>query len=49
MDAPIIRVKDIHKSYGRGPNRFDALKGVTFDIQEGESKSSQRPVLVASS
>ena len=37
MDTPIIRVKDVHKSYGRGPNRFDALKGVTFDIFEGES------------
>ena len=37
MNTPIIRVKDVHKSYGKGPNRFDALKGVTFDIQEGES------------
>jgi len=37
MKTPIIRVKDVHKSYGRGPNRFDALKGVTFDIIEGES------------
>src|SRR6185437_2559766 len=27
----------VRKSYGRGPNRFDALKGVSFDIQEGES------------
>jgi putative ABC transport system ATP-binding protein len=37
MNTPIIRVTDVHKSYGRGPNRFDALKGVTFDINEGES------------
>jgi putative ABC transport system ATP-binding protein len=37
MNTPIIRVKDVHKSYGRGPNQFDALKGVTFDIDEGES------------
>ncbi|CAO1652994.1 ABC transporter ATP-binding protein [Salinibacterium sp. NSLL150] len=37
MTTPIIRVKDVHKSYGKGPNRFDALKGVTFDINEGES------------
>jgi len=37
MNTPIIRVTDVHKSYGRGPNRFDALKGVTFDIHEGES------------
>lgn len=37
MNTPIIRVTDVHKSYGRGPNRFDALKGMTFDIHEGES------------
>ena len=37
MTTPIISVKDVHKSYGRGQNRFDALKGVTFDIREGES------------
>jgi len=37
MNAPIISVRDVRKSYGRGPNRFDALKGVSFDIREGES------------
>src|SRR4029078_9781656 len=37
MTTPIISVKDVHKSYGRGQNRFDALKGVSFDIREGES------------
>ena len=37
MDSPIISVKDVHKSYGRGHNRFDALKGVSFDIHQGES------------
>lgn len=37
MNTPIISVRDVHKSYGRGQNRFDALKGVTFDIREGES------------
>jgi len=35
--APIISVRDVHRSYGRGPNRFEALKGVSFDIDEGES------------
>ena len=25
------------RSYGRGPGRFDALKGVSFDVQAGES------------
>lgn len=37
MSDPIIRAIDVHKSYGRGQTRFDALKGVTFDIAEGES------------
>lgn len=34
---PIISVKDVRRSYGRGQNRFDALKGVSLDIFEGES------------
>ncbi|KOX16730.1 ABC transporter ATP-binding protein [Nocardiopsis sp. NRRL B-16309] len=37
MDTPIISARNVRKSYGRGPNRFDALKGVDFDIHEGES------------
>lgn len=37
MNTPIISVRDVRKSYGRGQNRFDALKGVSFDIHEGES------------
>lgn len=37
MKTPIISVKDLHKSYGRGHNRFEALAGVSFDIDEGES------------
>ncbi|MFE1646081.1 ABC transporter ATP-binding protein [Microbacterium sp. P01] len=35
--TPIISVKDVRRSYGRGQNRFEALKGVSFDISEGES------------
>lgn len=35
--VPILEVTDVHKSYGRGQNRFEALKGVSFDIREGES------------
>jgi len=35
--APIISVRDVHRSYGRDPNRFEALKGVSFDVAEGES------------
>ncbi|PPF38257.1 ABC transporter ATP-binding protein [Pseudoclavibacter sp. AY1H1] len=37
MPAPIISVRDVRRSYGRGQNRFEALKGVSFDIREGES------------
>ena len=37
MTTPILSARDVHKSYGRGSNRFDALKGVTLDIREGES------------
>jgi len=37
MSTPIISVSDVRKSYGRGANRFDALKGVSFDIEAGES------------
>lgn len=37
MNNRILSVTDVRKSYGRGSNRFDALKGVSFDITEGES------------
>jgi putative ABC transport system ATP-binding protein len=37
MYTPILSVRDVRKSYGRGPNRFEALKGVSLDILEGES------------
>ncbi|MFP7832510.1 ABC transporter ATP-binding protein [Marisediminicola sp. LYQ134] len=37
MTTPILSVRDVRKSYGTGQNRFDALKGVSFDIREGES------------
>jgi len=37
MSSPLISVTDVHKSYGRGANRFDALRGVSLDIREGES------------
>ena len=37
MSTPIISVKNVHKTYGQGQNRFDALKGVSFDIYQGES------------
>jgi putative ABC transport system ATP-binding protein len=37
MNEPIIRATDVHKTYGRGQSRFEALKGVSFDIAQGES------------
>jgi len=32
----MIEVKDITKSYGEGENAFQALKGVSFSIEDGE-------------
>jgi len=35
--TPIITANDVHRSYGRGQNRFDALRGVSLEVEEGES------------
>jgi putative ABC transport system ATP-binding protein len=35
--AALLEVQDLGRSYGRGANRFDALKGVTLRIGHGES------------
>lgn len=37
MPVPILAAREVHKSYGRGDSRFDALKGVSLDIAMGES------------
>ncbi|NQX28893.1 ABC transporter ATP-binding protein [Microbacteriaceae bacterium VKM Ac-2854] len=37
MPTPVLAARDVTKTYGRGVNRFDALKGVSFEIGEGES------------
>lgn len=37
MPVPILAVRNLHKSYGHGQNRFDALRGVSLEIFEGES------------
>ncbi len=34
---PLLQVQDLHKTYGRGETRFEALTGVSFDVQRGES------------
>jgi len=37
MTQPVLSITDLTKVYGSGPNRFDALKGVSLDVAEGES------------
>lgn len=34
---PVLETENLVKVYGRGPARFDALKGITLQIQQGES------------
>jgi putative ABC transport system ATP-binding protein len=37
VTTPLISVRGLRKTYGSGPTAFDALKGIDFDIVEGES------------
>lgn len=37
MTAPVLEARDLTRSYGRGANRFDALRGVSLAIDAGES------------
>lgn len=37
MPVPILATRDLTKTYNHGPDRFDALKGVSLDIHRGES------------
>lgn len=37
MTSPVLETRDLMKSYGKGANRFDALKGVSLQIAKGES------------
>ena len=36
-DDPVLETENLVKVYGRGESRFDALKGITFQIEQGES------------
>ncbi len=36
MSNPVLSIKDLHLSYGSGPARVRAVRGVSFDIQPGE-------------
>ena len=33
---PFIQLRNIHKTYGKPPNHFEALRGIDLDISEGE-------------
>ena len=37
MTTPVLSITDLTKVYGSGPNRFDALKGISLEVAEGES------------
>ncbi|HEX5061539.1 MAG TPA: ATP-binding cassette domain-containing protein, partial [Kofleriaceae bacterium] len=35
-DAPVVRLRDVTKSYGEGAGKTHVLRGVSFDIEKGE-------------
>jgi putative ABC transport system ATP-binding protein len=37
MSVPILATRDLTQTDGRGPDRFDALKGVSLEIDRGDS------------
>src|SRR5665811_378177 len=37
VSTSALSARGIRKSYGQGANRFDALKGVSLDVGQGES------------
>ncbi len=34
--APVVRLRDVTKSYGSGAGRTQVLRGVSFDVEKGE-------------
>jgi putative ABC transport system ATP-binding protein len=34
--APVVRLRDVTKSYGTGAGRTQVLRGVSFDVEKGE-------------
>jgi len=42
-EAPLVRIRDIHKSYSRGSERIDVLKGVSLDIPAGDFLARMGP------
>ncbi|ROP72514.1 ABC transporter ATP-binding protein [Curtobacterium sp. PhB115] len=37
MTTPVLEARDLARTYGRGATRFDALKGVSLQVHQGES------------
>lgn len=37
MTSPVLETRNLTRSYGKGVNRFDALKGISLSIEKGES------------
>jgi len=37
MTGTLLDARELARSYGRGPTRFDALTGVSLEVREGES------------
>ena len=35
-EAPVVRLRDVTKSYGEGAGKAQVLRGVSFDIEKGE-------------
>jgi len=35
-EAPVVRLRDVTKSYGEGAGKTHVLRGVSFDIEKGE-------------
>ena len=36
-DAALLQVRDLSASFGRGAQRVDAVRGVSFDLRRGET------------
>lgn len=37
MDTPLFSVRNLHKTYGSGETRFEALRGINLEIARGET------------